>query len=80
MPRCLHCGNTEAFASSSVPPASPSAGRYPSGLVANFSSDGSLLNLENKNTSWDQVQSAWQRPEHYFDQCYHCGSRQLIWP
>lgn len=80
MPRCVNCGNNEAFVSSSVPVASPTTGRYFSGLVANFSGEGNLINLENTNASWDQVQSAWQRPEYYFDRCYHCGSQRLIWP
>ncbi|MHB1127170.1 MAG: hypothetical protein ACYC2T_09455 [Bacillota bacterium] len=76
MPRCLHCGNSSYFGGSSFPPALTGM----AGVTGAFGSDGGLTHVENSTASPEVLQDAWRKPEHHFDTCSRCGSRDVLWP
>ncbi|GAW91011.1 hypothetical protein [Calderihabitans maritimus] len=80
MPRCLRCGNTASFGSSSVPAAFPGVTGSVPGLIAVFDEKGSIRHVENRGLDHQRLQQVCQTPEAYFDRCTYCGSSDLIWP
>ena len=79
MPRCAVCGNNLSFGSSAVPPAAPTANGPLSGLIADFNSQGYITEMDSLGAAMDIAQEAWENPDEYFDICFHCGSKQIVW-
>lgn len=79
MPRCTRCGNDLSFGSQSVPPAAPTANGPVSGLIANFDEEGYITEIESLGADMNTTQDAWENPREYFDVCFECGSKDIIW-
>ncbi len=79
MPKCRNCGNEVSFGSSRIPPVAPTANGPISGLVANFDCGGSIVEMNSIGADIDTAQEAWEEPQEYFDVCFTCGSKDIVW-
>lgn len=79
MPKCLSCGNSTHFVSSSIPKSMPWNNGPSSGLVGAFNGS-TLINIENQGLDHEQINTAWANPHLFFDSCSFCGSTNLLWP
>lgn len=79
MPHCMNCGNSKSLASTIIPPASRVANAPPYGLLANFSEDGLIENMECQGASLEDAREAFEEPRKYFNICPECGSNRIQW-
>ncbi|MFZ5647744.1 MAG: hypothetical protein ACOY30_09030 [Bacillota bacterium] len=79
MPRCVYCGNSRVLASSITSRETETANPPPYGLLANFDSDGRIINMECQGSSLDEAQEAFDNPPSYLDTCPVCGSNNIDW-
>ncbi len=79
MPHCRACGNRRLFAASRVPPASPTANGFASGLLGDFAANGGLVTITRLGADKAIARAAGGQPDEYFDTCLACGGQDIDW-